>query len=102
MRILQKPRAVRCERPVVRGCFFTAIVLLTVSLARADVTGVRITKDEIAAGGNHVRHITGVISGAALRNESVPTLEKCAGLKYESDFELWVPVDGFNGRFWFN
>ncbi len=70
--------------------------------ARADVTGVRITKDETTAGANRIRHIAGVVSGTATRNESVPTLEKCAGLTYETDFELWVPTENFNGRFWFN
>jgi hypothetical protein len=81
---------------------FTAVLFLALAPSRADVTSVKIAKDETSSGSNRVRHITGVISGTALRNEAVPTLEKCAGLKYETDFELWVPADNFNGRFWFN
>ena len=41
--------------------------------------------------------------GKAERNEpGVPTLDKVVGLKYESDFELWLPVAKGNGRFWFS
>ena len=47
--------------------------------------------------------MAGVVSGKAERNEpGVPTLDKVVGLKYESDFELWLPVAGGNGRFWFS
>jgi hypothetical protein len=88
------------------GCavsVFAAAVFLTAVPASAEVTGIRIVKDEaISVGKTPVRHVAGVVSGRAERNEpSIPTLDKVIGLKYESDFELWLPVAGGNGRFWF-
>jgi hypothetical protein len=79
-------------------------LLLSVVPASADVTGTRITKDEtVSVGATAVRHVAGVVSGRAERNEpDIPTLDKVAGLKYESDFELWLPVAAGNGRFWFS
>jgi hypothetical protein len=70
----------------------------------ADITGIQISKDEtVSIGDRKVRHVVGIISGQAERNEpDVPTLEKIVGLKYESDFELWLPASDGNGRFWFS
>ena len=81
-----------------------AIVLLGVIPASGEITTTRISKDEtISVGGTAVRHVVGAVLGKADRNEpSVPTLDKVAGLKYESDFELWLPVVKGNGRFWFS
>ncbi len=82
----------------------SAVVLLGVMPASGEITATRITKDEtISVGGTTVRHVVGAVSGKAERNEpGVPTLDKVAGLKYESDFELWLPVAKGNGRFWFS
>jgi hypothetical protein len=79
-------------------------VLLGVIPAAAEVTGIRIAKDEtVAVAERTVRHVAGKVSGKAERNEAgIPTLEKIVGLKYEADFELWLPVVGGNGRFWFS
>ncbi len=79
-------------------------MLLGVTPASAEVTAIRIAKDEtVSVGETAVRHVAGKISGKAERNEpGIPTLEKIVGLKYESDFELWIPVSGGNGRFWFS
>jgi hypothetical protein len=81
-----------------------AAVLFGSIPASAEITGVRIAKDEtISLGETAVRHLAGVISGRAERNEpGVPTLDKVAGLKFESDFELWLPAAAGNGRFWFS
>jgi hypothetical protein len=81
-----------------------AAVLLGGSPASAEITGLTITKEETSqVGDKAVRHLTGVVSGKAERNEpNVPTLDKVVGLKYESDFELWLPADAGNGRFWFS
>jgi hypothetical protein len=81
-----------------------ATMLFGVVPALAEVTGTRITKDEtFSVGERTVRHVAGVVSGRAERNEpGVPTLDNVVGLKYESDFELWLPVAGGNGRFWFS
>jgi hypothetical protein len=81
-----------------------AIVLLGVISASGEITTTRIAKDEtISVWGIAVRHVIGAVSGKAERNEpGVPTLNKVAGLKYESDFELWLPVAKGNGRFWFS
>ena len=67
------------------------------------MTGVKIVKEESAlVGGKSVRHLTGVISGEAKGNEpGIPTLDHIVGLKYESDFDLWLPTEAGNGRFWF-
>ena len=67
----------------------SAVVLLGVIPARAEITGIRIAKDEtVSVGGTTVRHVAGAVLGKAERNEpGVPTLDKVAGLKYESDFE---------------
>ena len=80
------------------------MMLFGVIPARAEITGTRIAKDEtVSIGERTVRHVAGMVSGKAERNEpGVPTLEKVVGLKYESDFELWLPVAGGNGRFWFS
>ena len=101
----RKPRTTRMA-PVPARCgrwTFIALLLLGVAPALADVTGLTITHEEtLTIGGKPVRHLAGVISGTATRNEpGVPTLDKVVGLKYESNFELWIPVDGGNGRFWF-
>jgi hypothetical protein len=71
-----------------------AAVLWSGISARAEITGIKIAKDEtIAVGQRTVRHVAGVFLGRAERNEpGVPTLDKVAGLKYESDFELWLPA----------
>ena len=59
-------------------------------------------RDDLGRPRRTVRHVAGVISGKAERNEpGIPTLDKVVGLKYESDFELWLPAAG-NGRFWFS
>ncbi len=81
-----------------------ATMLFGVVPASGEVTGTRITKDEtVSVGATTVRHVAGVVTGRAERNEpSIPTLDKVVGLKYESDFELWLPVAGGNGRFWFS
>lgn len=81
-----------------------AAVLLSVLPAKAEIIGVKIAKDEaLVVGGKSVRHVSGVVLGKAERNEpGVPTLNHVAGLRYESDFELWLPADGGNGRFWFS
>jgi hypothetical protein len=81
-----------------------ATMLLGASPASAEVTAIKITKDEtVAVGETTVRHVAGKVSGEAERNETdVSTLEKIVGLKYESDFELWLPVSGGTGRFWFS
>ena len=81
----------------------TAVLLVSIP-ASAEVVGVKIAKDEtISVGGKAVRHVAGVISGKAERNEpGIPTLDKIVGLKYESDFELWLPAADGNGRFWFS
>ena len=86
------------------GRFLAATVLLGVIPASAEVTAIRIAKDEtVSVGETAVRHVAGTISGKAERNEpGIPTLAKIVGLKYESDFELWIPVSGGNGRFWFS
>ena len=83
---------------------FAMAVLLCGIPASAEITGTRITKDEtVSVGGTAVRHVVGAVSGKAERNEpGVPTLDKVVGLKYESDFELWLPVASGNGRFWFS
>jgi hypothetical protein len=83
---------------------FAAVALLSGIPASAEVTGVRIAKDEtIRLGEKTVRHVVGVVAGKAERNEpGVPTLDKVVGLKYESDFELWLPAAAGNGRFWFS
>ena len=83
---------------------FAAAVLLHRIAASAEITGVRIARDEtIPVGEKMVRHVLGVVSGKAERNEpGVPTLDKVVGLKYESDFELWLPAAAGNGRFWFS
>ena len=82
----------------------SATVLLGVMPALGEITTTRIAKDEtISVGGTAVRHVVGAGLGKAERNESgVPTLDKIVGLKYESDFELWLPVAKGNGRFWFS
>jgi hypothetical protein len=79
-------------------------MLLSVTPASAEVTGISITKDEtVSVGETTVRHVAGKVLGKAKRNEpDILTLDKIAGLKYESDFELWFPVSGGNGRFWFS
>lgn len=81
-----------------------AAAVLAVIPASAEVAGVRISKDEtVSVGESKIRHVVGKVSGKAERNEpGVPTLEKVVGLKYESDFELWLPVFEGNGRFWFS
>jgi hypothetical protein len=81
-----------------------AALLLGGIPASAEITGVRIAKDEtVPVGETAVRHVAGTISGRAERNEpGVPTLEKVVGLKFESDFELWLPAAAGNGRFWFS
>jgi hypothetical protein len=81
-----------------------ATMLLGIVPVSAEVTGTRITKDEtFSVGDKTVRHVAGVVSGRAERNEpGIPTLDKVVGLKYESDFELWLPLAGGNGRFWFS
>ena len=94
-------------RPGRRSChaaWVFAAVLLCGIPASAEVTGVKIAKDETTSvGGTMVRHVTGVISGKAERNEPrVPTLDTAIGLMYESDFELWLPSGAGNGRFWFS
>jgi hypothetical protein len=83
---------------------FVVTVLLGVVPVSAEVTGTRITKDEtVSVGERTVRHVVGVVSGKAEQNEpGIPTLDKVVGLKYESDFELWLPVASGNGRFWFS
>ena len=70
----------------------------------AEITGVKIARDEtLSVGDKTIRHVVGVVSGRAERNEpSVPTLDKIVGLRYESDFELWLPAAAGNGRFWFS
>ena len=85
------------------------LVLLTAALlvaapASAEVTAIKIVKDEvIPVGGKPVRHLVGTVSGRADRNEpDVPTLDRVIGLRYESDFELWLPAAEGNGRFWFS
>ena len=82
----------------------SAVVLLGVVPASGEITATRIAKDEtISVGGVAVRHVVGVVLGEAERNEpGIPTLDKVAGLKYESDFELWLPVARGNGRLWFS
>ena len=99
------------HRPVAPGrrlCLalpvLAAFVVLGVIPASAEVTGIRIAKDEtIPVGGKTVRHLAGKVLGMAERNEpGVPTLGKVVGLKYESDFDLWLPVSDGNGRFWFS
>ena len=79
-------------------------VLLGSAPATAEITGMKITKDEtISVGDKSVRHVVGVISGKAERNEpGIPTLDKVVGLTYESDFALWLPTVDGNGRFWFS
>ncbi len=83
---------------------FAMAVLLCGIPASAEITGVKITKEEtLSVGGKTVRHVAGAISGKAERNEpSVPTLGKVVGLMYESDFELWLPAATGNGRLWFS
>ncbi len=83
---------------------FAAGVFVTSIPASAEVVGVKIGKDEaVSVGGKAVRHVAGVISGRAERIEAgIPTLDKVSGLKYESDFELWLPAANGNGRFWFS
>jgi len=78
-------------------------ILWLAAPALADVTGVRISKEEsITVDGKPVRHLVGVMSGKAVQNEpAIPTLNKVAGLTYETNFELWLPKDDGNGRFWF-
>jgi hypothetical protein len=79
-------------------------VLLSGIPASAEITGVKIARDEtLSVGGKAVRHVAGMISGKADRNEpGVPTLNEVLGLRYESDFELWLPAAAGNGRFWFS
>ncbi|HWE04032.1 MAG TPA: alpha/beta hydrolase domain-containing protein [Tepidisphaeraceae bacterium] len=86
------------------GWLVAAGVLLGAIPAIADVTGVKITKEEaITIAGTPVLHLTGVLSGEARRNEpGIPTLDHVVGLKYESDFDLWMPAHAGNGRFWFS
>lgn len=81
-----------------------AALLLSAAPVPADVTGVKITKDEtISIAGKSMRHVVGEISGKAERNQpGVPTLDHVIGLTYESGFELWLPPDGGNARFWFS
>jgi len=85
------------------GWLIAAALLLSTMPAFADVTGIKIVKEEtISTGGKMVRHLIGVVSGEAKRNEpGIPTLDHVMGLKYESDFDLWLPTDAGNGRFWF-
>ena len=85
------------------GWVLVATLLLGVVPVSAEVTGIKITKDEtISINTTAVRHVAGVVLGRADRNEpDIPTLDKVMGLKYQSDFELWLPVAGGNGRFWF-
>ena len=104
--------AARC-RQAVSGhrsksiCHGVSVLLVTLLLgvvpASAEVTGIRIAKDETSSIGTiQIRHVAGVVLGRAERNEpEIPTLDKVAGLKYKSDFELWLPVADGNGRFWF-
>ena len=68
------------------------------------ITTLKIAKDElILIEGKTIRHVVGLAGGKAGRNEpSIPTLSKVAGLNYQSDFELWLPAAGGNGRFWFS
>ena len=82
----------------------SAVVLLGVMPASGEITATRIVKDEtISVGGIAVRHVVGAVLGKAERNEpGIPTLDKVVGLKFESDFELWLPVAHGNGRFWFS
>jgi hypothetical protein len=81
-----------------------ATMLFGVVPVSAEVAGTRITTDEmVLVGATPVRHVVGTVSGRAERNEpGVPTLDKVVGLKYESAFELWLPVAAGNGRFWFS
>jgi hypothetical protein len=92
------------KRPCLAAWLFAAVAILGVPPASAEVTAVKIAKDEtIPIGAVTVRHLSGTISGRAERNEpGVPTLDRIAGLGYESDFELWLPAAGGNGRFWFS
>ena len=88
-----------------RRLFITsAVLLLGVGPASGEITTTRIAKDEtISVGGIAVRHVVGTVLGKAERNDpGVPTLDKVVGLKYESDFELWLPVAKGNGLFWFS
>ena len=82
----------------------TAVVLLGIAPASAAITAIKIAKDEtISAKGIAARHIVGKAIGEAKCDEpGVPTLKKVKGVKYESDFELWLPIDKVNGRFWFS
>ena len=84
-------------------CCLLAALLLGVVPAAAEITGIKIANDEtISVGATTVRHLVGVVSGRAERNETdIPTLGKASGLKFASDFELWLPPAGGNGRFWF-
>ena len=94
-----------------RSCFsrktalLIAIALWLVALPCApDITAFRITSDEtILSGGRPIRYITGIIAGKADHGEpAVPSLEHLSGLRYESDFRIWIPVSGGNGRLWFS
>ena len=83
--------------------FAFAALFLSPLLASADVTGLKIAKDEwVTLGGKSVHHLAGVVQGVARKNEpQLPTLDHVAGLVYESDFDIWFPAE-INGRFWFS
>jgi hypothetical protein len=69
-----------------------------------EITALRIASDEtISIGDRAIRYITGIIAGKADLGEStVPSLERLSGLRYESDFRIWIPVSEGNGRLWFS